>query len=81
MSECKHSNGPITEEYRYHVFSEENNNCVLCLIENVGRPLSQSEVAEVLGVSKMRISQIEKIASKKFNRRFGMKFGKKILLD
>ncbi len=80
MSLCNHST-PLTEDDRNYVISPENNNCVTCLIEAVGRPLSQAEVAEALGISKMRVSQIEKVALKKFTRRFGMKFGRNILHD
>lgn len=83
-SECKHSSNTNDEHYRYSIDSPAivgHNNCVLCLIEFYGRPLSQAEVAEILGISKMRVSQIERVALKKFRRRFGMKFGKNILLD
>jgi DNA-directed RNA polymerase sigma subunit (sigma70/sigma32) len=69
---CRHYDHYLTEEERYFVNSPEDNNCVLCLIDRKG-PMSQEEVGRYLGLTKMRISQIQKIAEKKLNIR--IKFG------
>jgi predicted XRE-type DNA-binding protein len=77
---CSHTQKTLTEEDRLYIKSADDNNCVSCLIEKLGRPLSQAEVAQLLDISKMRVSQIERVALKKFTRRFGMKYGRTLLL-
>lgn len=65
---CKHFGYELKEEERYYINSKEHNNCVLCLVEDRG-PMTQEEVAQYFGLSKMRICQIEKRAIEKLNRR------------
>lgn len=58
----------MTEEDRYHIESEEHNNCVLCLIDDKGS-MTQEEISQYFKLTKMRICQIEKEAIKKVNKR------------
>jgi len=64
---CNHYSKFLTKEDRYYVNSECHNNCVLCLIQEKG-PMTQKQVGEYLGLSKMRISQIERKAIKKLKK-------------
>jgi DNA-directed RNA polymerase specialized sigma subunit len=61
---CKHYTFKLTENDRHYIISEQHNNCVLCLVEDKG-PLSQEEIGMYMGVTKMRVWQIQKIAMKK----------------
>lgn len=63
----------MTEEDRYHIESEEHNNCVLCLIDDKGS-MTQEEISQYFKLTKMRICQVEKEALKKFNKRMGKFF-------
>lgn len=65
---CKHFGVILTEKDRHFVNEKKYNNCVLCLV-NARGPMTQEEIGEYLGLSKMRISQIEKRALEKFNKR------------
>lgn len=65
---CKHYLFKLEPENRHYVNSPKDNNCVLCLAERSG-PMTQAEIAEYLGVSKMRICQIENKAVKKMKKR------------
>jgi DNA-directed RNA polymerase sigma subunit (sigma70/sigma32) len=49
-------------------------------VENEG-PMTQEEVAKFLGISKMRVSQIERIALKRFKKRCKLFLLKNPLLD
>ena len=62
---CCHFNNILTESHRYFIDSPEDDNCVLCLINRKG-PMTQEEVGEYMGLSKMRISQLQKSAQKRF---------------
>ena len=63
---CKHYNFTLTENDRHFIDSLEDNNCVLCLVNRRGL-MSQEDTGKYLGISKMRVSQIEKIAKKKLS--------------
>lgn len=65
---CKHFGFILKEEDRHFVNEKKYNNCTMCLIADRG-PMTQEEVGEILNLSKMRISQIEKKALEKFNKR------------
>jgi hypothetical protein len=65
---CAHYAFKLEEQDRHYVKSDTDNNCVLCLANRVG-PMSYDKIAEYLGYSKMRISQIEKLALAKFKKR------------
>ena len=64
---CKHYALLLVEEDRHYINSLEHNNCVLCLSEDRG-PMTQSEIAEYLGLSKMRVCQIEHQAKTKLGK-------------
>ena len=65
---CQHFEHYLTESDRHFIYSPEYNNCLFCLVNSKG-PMSQEEIAVYLGLSKMRICQIEKIALEKFKTR------------
>ena len=65
---CIHYLEILTEEHRHYVPSKEHNNCILCLVNEKGA-MTQDEVGKYMGLTKMRISQIEKLAVKKLGRR------------
>jgi DNA-directed RNA polymerase specialized sigma subunit len=58
----------LREEDRHFINSEEHDNCVLCLVEAKGE-MTQEQVGNYLGLTKMRISQIERQALEKFKKR------------
>jgi transcriptional regulator len=64
---CKHYL-TLSEDHRHYVPSEEHGNCVLCLAEDKG-PMTQAEIASYMGLSKMRICQIEHQAVAKLKKR------------
>ena len=64
---CKHYNRKLEEKDRHYIENESCNNCILCLVEKKG-PMTQGEIAEYFGVSKMRINQIEKKALQKIDK-------------
>lgn len=68
MKFCPHFYRILSEEDRYFINSSENNNCVFCLISEKG-PMTQEEIGEYMGLSKMRISQLEKHALIKFKKK------------
>jgi len=65
---CKHYKkeklGPLD---RHYIMSEKYNNCCICAAES--GPKTQEEIGIFLGMSKMRISQIEKSALKKLKKK------------
>ena len=64
---CKHYL-MLDENHRHFIDAEDYGNCVLCLSEAKG-PMTQAEIAKYLGVSKMRICQIEHRIMKKLKKR------------
>jgi len=58
----------LTENDRYYIDSEEHNNCYLCLIKEKGS-MTQEEVGKYMGISKMRVSQIERTALKHLKKK------------
>ena len=62
---CKHYDRILNENDRHYVICPELNNCVFCLIEQKG-PMTQKDIGKYLGLCKMRINQLEKIAKRKF---------------
>jgi DNA-directed RNA polymerase sigma subunit (sigma70/sigma32) len=65
---CKHYKHILRKEDRHFVDSAQHNNCVICLVDDKGK-MTQEEVGNYLGLTKMRISQIERQALEKFKRR------------
>lgn len=57
------------EQCRQWIKSEEHNNCTIVAANN--GPLTLEDVGNILGLSRMRICQIEKIAKDKFKKRIG----------
>lgn len=64
---CKHY-FLLKEGHRHYIDSKEHGNCVLCLAEDKG-PMTQAEIAGYMGLSKMRICQIEHQAIGKLKKR------------
>jgi hypothetical protein len=65
---CKcYLNGCDQEGCRHHIDYPEDNNCCLVSIEKHGS-LSLREVAERLGISYVRVKQIEDAALKKLSK-------------
>ena len=71
---CKHCAYILREEDRHHIDSIEHNNCVLCLVDDKG-PMTQEEIASYMGITKMRVCQIEHSAQKKLKKKIS---GKKL---
>ena len=65
---CCHYREALKVDDRYYVNSIEHNNCVFCLVNEKGN-MTQEQVGNYLGLSKMRISQIERQALKKLKKR------------
>jgi hypothetical protein len=65
---CKHYSYDLIETDRHYVHFPYYNNCVLCTAEKEGR-MTQEEIANVLGLSKMRICYIEKEAIRKLHKK------------
>ena len=70
---CVHFDRILKEKNRHFINSQKYNNCVLCLVNGEGS-FSQEEIGTLLGLTKMRICQLEKRALQKFVRRM-MKLG------
>lgn len=58
----------LSEEHRYFINSPEHSNCTFCLIDDKGK-MTQEEIGQYLGLSKMRISQVQKQALLKFRKK------------
>lgn len=65
---CEHYGYTLTQEDRHHINSEEHNNCVLCLVNEKGA-MTQEEVAQYMGLTKMRVCQIEHSAVKRMKKK------------
>jgi DNA-directed RNA polymerase specialized sigma subunit len=65
---CQHYKELLQEEHRHYINSLPHNNCVLCLVNEKG-PMTQDEIGQYMGLSKMRISQILQVAQKKLSKR------------
>ena len=65
---CKHYIEELKEEDRHFINASDYNNCVLCLAEDKNG-MTQAEIAQYLGLSKMRICQIEYQALSKLNKK------------
>jgi len=68
FQKCCHYREPLNEDHRHYINELKYNNCVLCVSEWCG-PLTQDVISKYLGLSKMRICQIERIALKKMKKR------------
>lgn len=68
---CSHFSETLSEDHRYFINSPEHSNCVFCLIDDKGK-MTQEEVGKYFGLTKMRISQVEKQALCKFTKRIKM---------
>ena len=69
MSDCNHYSKPIEKEDRYYIDSEIYNNCVFCAINAHKGKISIHEIAKMLGLSFVRVYQIEQKALLKFKKR------------
>lgn len=69
---CNHYNRILTESDRYYVDEEGYDNCLFCLIGERGN-MTQQEIGKILKLSKVRISQIERLALLKLRLRGGRK--------
>lgn len=69
MSTCNHYLKPIQKEDRYYIDSENYNNCVFCAIEQNNGKIAIHEIAKILGLSFVRVYQIEQKALLKFKKR------------
>jgi DNA-directed RNA polymerase specialized sigma subunit len=65
---CSHYYRKLNKEDRYYVNSEKHNNCMFCLVSEKGE-MTQEEVSQYFGISKMRVCQLEKLALKKFRKK------------
>lgn len=65
---CEHFNFKLNKLDRYYIDSKEHNNCVLCLINEKGK-MTLDEIAKYFKLSRMRVCQIEKKATKKVMKR------------
>ena len=65
---CKHYDFVLLDKDRDFISSKEHNNCVICLVEDKG-PMTQEQVGKYLGLTKMRISQIERQAIQKLKKK------------
>jgi len=68
MNKCNHYKELLKEDDRHYVNSLEHNNCVLCLVNEKGN-MTQEENSKYLGISKMRVCQIEAKAVKRMKKR------------
>ena len=66
---CKHYYVDLSKEDRHFVDSPENDNCLLCLVNANPDGMTQAEIAGYLGLSKMRICQIEHQALNKIDKK------------
>ena len=71
MAQADHSpHQPLEPKHRYFIEAPEYHNCCLCLVEVRG-PISQSEMAIYLGVTRQAVSYYEKHAMNRLrNQRF-----------
>jgi len=58
----------LDKTHRFYIDSEEDNKCAICRVNRKGK-MTQDEVGKLLGLTKMRISQIEKQAIAKLRKR------------
>lgn len=65
---CRHYALTLEESDRHYINEPKYNNCVLCLSEQEG-PMTQAEIARYLGLSKMRVCQIEHQAVAKLKKK------------
>jgi len=77
---CKHYDFVLIQSDRHFIDSPKHNNCVLCLVKDKG-PMTQEEVSKYLGISKMRVSQIERKAIKRLKKKTFQFFSENPLLD
>lgn len=61
---CKHFKKQLKVSDRHFVNSPKHDNCILCLVNDQGS-MTQDEVANILGISKVRVSQFEVQALRK----------------
>ena len=66
---CRHYATKLLEEDRHYVIAPEHNNCVLCVANATPDGMTQAEIAKYMGLSKMRICQIEHQAVAKLTRK------------
>ena len=68
---CKHYRYNLIEDHRHYVDNDLYNNCVLCVAEYEG-PLNQESIARMMGITKMRVSQIEKNGLKRVRKKIAL---------
>ena len=65
---CEHYRERLVEDHRHYINALKYNNCVLCVAKYEG-PMSKSQAARYLGVSKVWLAKIEERALIKLKRR------------
>ena len=65
---CKHFL-ELQENDRYYIDAPGHENCLFCLIADYPDGMTQAEIANFLGLSKMRVCQIEHQAIAKLDRK------------
>ena len=68
LMSCNHYEFVLSKKDRHFINSRDHNFCVLCLAEQEG-PMTQEQIGKYFGLTKMRISQIEKQAKDKLRRK------------
>ena len=63
---CPHYSS-LGENHRHYLNEPKYSNCLLCLVIEEG-PIPQARIAEYLGLSKMRVSQIQRHAIRKVEK-------------
>ena len=66
---CEHYVRELKKENRHYIDAFDYNNCVLCLANEHPDGMTQAEIANFLGLSKMRICQIEHQALNKLDKK------------
>lgn len=66
---CEHYDFELQKGERYYIKAPDNNNCLFCVIEENPDGMTQGQIAEYLGISKMRVCQIEHRAISKLDKR------------
>lgn len=70
-------------ECRQWINSDKHYNCTIVVANNVppGKKMKLEDIGDIMGLSKMRICQIEKNAESKFKKRWKNLYGSEIGLD
>ena len=66
---CRHYALKLMKEDRHFIKASHHNNCVLCLVDAKPDGMTQAEIAKYMGLSKMRVCQIEHQALAKLDKK------------